>query len=378
MIVLSRYKDCLLRLYGNLRGWRTKRKLLIIESDDWGATRIPSKKVYKKLLGAGVRLDSSPYDRLDCLESRDDFNALMNIIESHRDASGRPAIFTFNTVMGNPDFGAIESDDFEIYHHQHFFESYHEYNNEDLKSDWRAAIQAGLIQPQFHAREHLNVPLWMSDLKRNQSETRLAFSHRFYAQNTCTSSMHQKNYLCAYWAETPEAYSETIKIVEDGLQLFEKTFGFRSKTFIGCNYIWPNALEQYLSKLGVIQLQTQRGRMQPDPDRDAPPVVRRHYTGQRNNYGQCYSVRNVMFEPYIDDSIEWSERALGEINQAFLFNRPAIVCSHRINYVSGLSQQNRDRSLAQLDTLLGKVRAKWPEVEFLTSDELAELLHTAA
>ena len=29
----------------NIPGWRTKRKLVVIESDDWGAIRMPSKEI---------------------------------------------------------------------------------------------------------------------------------------------------------------------------------------------------------------------------------------------------------------------------------------------------------------------------------------------
>ena len=96
----------------------------------------------------------------------------MNVIDAHRDASGRPATFTFNTVMGNPDFEAIERDSFEHFHHQHLFESYRHYHGEDLEDDWRNAIDSRLIRPQFHAREHLNSPLWMADLKAGHQETR--------------------------------------------------------------------------------------------------------------------------------------------------------------------------------------------------------------
>ena len=34
----------------NIPGWRTKRKLVVIESDDWGAIRMPSKEIYNQFL----------------------------------------------------------------------------------------------------------------------------------------------------------------------------------------------------------------------------------------------------------------------------------------------------------------------------------------
>ena len=32
----------------NIPGWRTKRHIVVIESDDWGSIRMPSKEVYKE------------------------------------------------------------------------------------------------------------------------------------------------------------------------------------------------------------------------------------------------------------------------------------------------------------------------------------------
>ena len=374
MHILARNKANLAKMYTNLRGWRTKRKLLVMDSDDWGALRIPGTIAYRKLREAGLRLDLSPYDCLDCLERRDDFDALMNEIDSHRDASGRPATFTFNTVMGNPDFDAIERSGFKNYHHQHFFDSYRNYHGQDMERDWRAAIDAGLIRPQFHAREHLNVPLWMADLQANHHETRVSFSHRFYAHNTRTGSPRQKNYLCAYWSETPESFEKIERIVEDGLRKFNDTFGFRSVSFVGCNYVWPEALERHLAQNGVKGLQTQRARHQPSPESPEATQVRRHYTGQKNRHGQYYTVRNVVFEPYLNTDTDWAARALSDVAQSFRCYKPAVVCSHRINYVGGMNMAHRSRSLKQLSEFLGGILQRWPDVEFTTSDELLNIM----
>ena len=367
---LGQLKSATLALLANLRGWKTPRKLLVIESDDWGAIRMPGPQAYQQLLKAGIRVDRSRYDSLDCLENRNDFQALMNVIDDHRDFSGRPATFTINTVMGNPNFEAIERDDFERFHHQHLFESYRHYHGEDLEPDWRKAMGARLIRPQFHAREHLNSPLWMADLQAGHEEARLAFHQGFYGLKTRTGSARQKNYLATYWSDSPEHLADITKILDDGLSQFRKTFGFDSATFVGCNYVWPEAVEVQLRERGVMLLQTQRGHSQPDPYSDGSIRIRRHHTGQTNRYGQRYAVRNVRFEPYLDENTDWASRAMAEISQAFRLNRPAVVCSHRINYVAGMNMAHRDRSLKDLDRLLTGVRQRWPDVEFVTSEML--------
>ena len=47
----------------NIPGWYTKRKLVVIESDDWGAIRMPSKEIYNQFLREGIRVDNDPYCR---------------------------------------------------------------------------------------------------------------------------------------------------------------------------------------------------------------------------------------------------------------------------------------------------------------------------
>ena len=43
------FKAKLMRNLSNLPGWRTKRKIVVIESDDWGSIRMPSKRAYEEL-----------------------------------------------------------------------------------------------------------------------------------------------------------------------------------------------------------------------------------------------------------------------------------------------------------------------------------------
>lgn len=370
-------KSSLNRLWTNLRGWRTDRKLLVIESDDWGATRMPSRTAYDAMLKKGLRVDQSLYDSLDCLESRADLEPLFELLGNHFDSRGRPAIMTFNTVMGNPDFAAISSDCFECFHLQHFFESYRHYHSDCLESIWRQGMSEGLIRPQFHAREHLNSPLWMRDLRAGFEQTRLAFDHHFYGLKTETSAPGRRSYLATYWPSHSDDIPAILEILEGGLRLFQNTFGFSSRTFIGCNYVWPEQVEERLSANDVDYLQGQRAQLLPDPDRQWTRRPVAHYAGKRNRYGQRYGIRNAFFEPYQQPEGDWTRKVLAEVREAFLLHRPAVICSHRINFVGGMNRGHRDNSLRQLDSLLGAIRMRWPDVEFVASDTLASEMQAA-
>ena len=59
---------------------------------------------------------------------------------------------------------------------------------------------------------------------------------------------------------------------------------------------------------------------------------------------------------------------------AFRWGKPAVINSHRVNYSSGIFEENRDNSLRLLDALLKAIIKKWPEVEFMNSQQLGELV----
>lgn len=81
-------KRKLAKNYVNARGWNSKRKLVVIESDDWGSIRMPSRKVYECLLKEGLEVDNSYFDKYDSLESAEDLMALFDVLSSVKDRKG--------------------------------------------------------------------------------------------------------------------------------------------------------------------------------------------------------------------------------------------------------------------------------------------------
>lgn len=362
------------KLAANYCAWKTPRKIVVFESDDWGGMRMPNPKTLQALSNAGLKVEGILFNRLDGLEKREDIELLLNLLTQHKDIQGNHPVFTCNMVLGNPDFCAIEESQFQCYFRESMFDSYERYHGENLRPIWDQATKSRLFQPQFHCREHLNCLMWMRDLRSGHPETRLCFQHHFFGLRTKTSSPIQKHYLAAYSAESHEELSEIQNYTTHGLELFEHMFGFRSRTFVACNYVLPRELEETLFRGEVFGIQTRIKQTVPVLERNGQRVHQRRFTGQLNRWGQCFTVRNVLFEPYQDQSADWVGSALCDIHHAFRFKTPAIISTHRINYTSAMSVQHRDQSLRSLKKLLDVIVKRWPDVEFLSTDELVELV----
>src|SRR5690606_8043965 len=110
--MIKELKKILTRNLGNIKGWRTNRKIIVIESDDWGAVRMPSKAVYDELLASGLKMNNCSFCKYDALASHTDLEKLFEVLLRHHDANGNNPIITANTIVANPDFDKIRKSNF--------------------------------------------------------------------------------------------------------------------------------------------------------------------------------------------------------------------------------------------------------------------------
>ena len=99
----------------NSVGYKTNRKIIVIESDDWGSIRIPSLDTQKILTEKKIISLKDPFSKYDALESETDLNELYNVLLSHKDKHGNPPTITANCVVANPDFDKIRASNFTKY-----------------------------------------------------------------------------------------------------------------------------------------------------------------------------------------------------------------------------------------------------------------------
>ena len=361
----------------NIPGWRTRRKIVVFESDDWGMTRMPSKKDYDYFENKGFEVNTCPYNKYDSLESNDDLNALFEVLSKYRDLRKRPPAFTMNNIVANPNYAKIKENNFEEYFYEVFTDTLEKYpGRDDVFTLHQKGIEERLAKPQFHGREHVNINRWLHALKNGDEVVRLAFDRGLYSVHKDGPNSGRREYLDAFGLGYDVAYEveDIHSILEDGLNIFKELWGFHSKSVIAPCFTWSPIIESTLFKNKVKYIQGNWVQKSPVEGNSLEFSKIRHYLGQKNKYGQTYLVRNVVFEPAEKPYYNWVYPALNQINNAFLWKKPAIVSTHRVNYIGSIDVKNRDNGLKQLDKLLKSIVEKWPEVEFMTSDELGETI----
>ena len=83
-------------------------------------------------------------------------------------------------------------------------------------------------------------------------------------------------------------------------------------------------------------------------------------------------MRNCYFEPSQNPSFDWLNDCLNRVNIAFRWGKAAVISSHRLNFIGNIDVQNKDRNIVLFRNLLNEIVKKWPDVEFISSDELGK------
>jgi hypothetical protein len=344
MVEVSTIRTKLSDIRYNLLSSKVKEKLVVIESDDWGSLRVRDRKSYQSLLNSGFHVDQCPFNINDRLESASDIEGLVELLENHRGSDNKPAVITTNILSANPDFESIKTDKYENYHWKPFWQSYHEYNDCARSFDYLKAAQSkGVFYMQFHGMEHVHVNNWMAALRHNEAKAIAGFEFGMFSVSGGFNSTCKKEYLDAWGIYNTSDYDVLKERITIGLKLFNEVWGYDSQTVMAPCYIWSDQVENILFNNSVKGLQS--GKAQLSVSDNGTYKGLRRYLGKKNRLGQRYLVRNVFFEPSVDLNIDVVDKALKSISNAFTFNAPAIINSHRLNYIGGINQENRTRGL---------------------------------
>ena len=362
-------------IYVAIRGFHTDRHLIVIESDDWGSIRMPSYGTFRHLQQCGDYPEKNAFLSNDCLETERDLRDLYKVLESVRDVKGNPAVITANFAMANPDFNKIEINTGK-YAFEPFYATYEKYNeNSNTFETIKEGIKDKVFFPQLHCREHMNVNRWMRAIQNNDDDAVLAFENKMIGVNASFSNKNVYGYMDAFNTDHT-TIEELNSIVKDSAEMFAEVFGYKSKTIVPPCFVWPKELEATFSELGIVGIQSSPWQNYP-LGRNGEYKLRRkiRYTGQTNKNNQIYTVRNCSYEPAYNHNPENSAQlCFEEICRSFKDRKPAVINSHRLNYIGSINPDNSKENLKGLELLLNKVKETFHDVEFINTVELVDII----
>lgn len=355
-------------------GWRTNRKIVVFESDDWGSIRMPSPDSFERLEKAGVDLrswDAERYNLHDTLETTADLSALFEILSGFKDSEGNHPVFTPLYIVANPDFEKIRNSGFSKYYFEPFTETAKKYNGGDLNfALLKEGIKNRIFVPEMHGREHLNVTAWLMALRNGDKQTHLAFNEGLWGFIPDQKLFPKADFQAAFLPGEIDELEYHKDVLVEGLDLFEKLFGYRASYFVAPNGPFHNSLNTTLAACGIKYRTTSKVQLEPQGSGKVKRVV--HWLGQKDKSGIYYITRNCFFEPTPPPETDWVDNCLADIKIAFSWHKPAIISTHRVNYIGALNSFNRDSGLRQLKELIKHIIKQWPDVVFMTTAELGK------
>lgn len=356
-------------------GWRTKRHLVLIESDDWGTIRMPSREVYEDFMRRGICVYRDPYCRYDNLATKHDLENLFEVLQSVRDKNGHPAVITANTLSANPVFDKIKESEFTQYYFEPFTETLkRDAAHADAFEMWKEGMAAGVFHPQSHGREHLYVKKWLQTLQKGDKLTRMAFDLGTWGLTEIVDSSIHEYYMGAFNSCEDADIREFEIIIDDALRMFKEIFGFDSMSFTPTTYEWSPKIEPCMIEHGVKYIQCRFIQTIPLDDDKTTKLSHRGFQGTRTKAGLIRTFRNCFWEPSTDENYDWNNDCLKRIEIAFKHSKAANICAHRLNFIGSIDSKNTDRTLPEFKRMLQEIVKRWPDVEFVTSDQLGEII----
>jgi hypothetical protein len=358
----------------NIPGFRTNRKIVIIESDDWGSIRVSSKNAYNNFLKEGLPVNECAYNSNDSLESNQDLEILFETLIKYKDKKGKPPIITANYLVANPDFNKIKDSNYTAYFFEPLTETINSYpNSSNIIELSKKGMLAGIFKPQLHGREHIQIHNWLRNLAKGDRNSLLAFEEKMFTVSRGVGSSCKNENLDGFGCYNYEEIIQLEKILIDASTLFENIWEYKSKSIMAPCYTWRPEAEKFFHNIGVEFIQS--GRVQTISGLNGQPnTYKRRYTGQKNKLNQIYTMRNASFEPSTNPNKDWIDSCLFEMGIAFKWRKPAIISSHRLNFIGSINENNRTRNIKLFNELIKRILLKWPNVEFMSTEQLGILI----
>ncbi len=330
---------------------KLKQKYIIIESDDWGLERALDKQSVEWMKKKYTPEKMSRWS-FDSLETEEDMNKLYEVLNLYKGKFDSPPVITANFITYNVDYSVKETLQFRS-----LSDGFNDSGN-NIKEKYFEGIQCGLIFPQLHGYSHYNIS--ESEKYFNTSEGKESFENNFFYAKTTI-----KGYLSFLHGEFG---SENFKnnYLNLASEEFKKYFGFYSSTLIPPTFIFDKEYIDEVKKNNIKLIQSSNRLVTTDGKRYKYPYL-------QNRKGLYWSIRNARLDPHVSYGFDHLQ-CLDSIEKAFKYDLPAVIDFHRVNFAGSFDPAYRSDTLKELSLLLKSIHKKWPDSQFIHSQNLNEIL----
>lgn len=339
-LLLIRHYRCLLQAL-----WHEpmlRHPVLIIESDDWGP---------------GPKSDAQQLHRIAQLLAR------------HRDGRGQAAVMTLGMVLAVPDTGRMRDEDYRRYHRLLLVPE----RFPALREVMQRGVSSGVFALQLHGMEHYWPPALMMAARAD------AVIREWLEGDDSPRTEALPSHLQSRWIDAsvlpsrPLDDAEIEVAVREEAAAFTELFGQPPHVVVPPTFVWNESVERVWAAAGVEVIVTP-GQRHEARDQDGMLVaagasIRNGDTGMG---GVKYVVRDDYFEPGLGHAAEKGWAALAIKSRT---GRPTLLETHRFNF-SG-DPDVAEAAIHELDRLLAGVPERFPDVMFMSTEQLVRRMCAA-
>lgn len=332
VITLRYYQDLL--VYWNESV--IKYPVLIFESDDWGA---------------------GP------LEQAQSLARLEKLLSQYADMRGHHPIMTLGAVLSIPHANKIKESAYETYYAKSL-------NHADFFSIKTAMIN-GKKQRVFDIQLHAMAHYWPGNLMhelRTSKEVRQWMEQEEFPRTELLPSVLQSRWVNTEILPTAALNNDEInKAAKEEVAVFKAVFGFIPKVVVPPTFVWNNVVERCWQQQKIKYIVTP-GQCYDHRGSEGKPVGngKKIINGQLSSEGLTYIVRNDYFEPSLGHT---AKMAIKVLETKTKLAQPTLLEMHRFNYIQ--DNETTENSLTELDKVISSALDKFPNVLFLSTEELA-------
>ena len=313
--------------------------VLIFESDDWGA---------------------GPLEQAQALD------ALRQILKAHRDQSGRNPVMTLGLILSIVDTQAMRTAKQSAYirialDHARF---------ESVMTALRAGIDEGIFAPQLHGLEHYWPAAVIAAARADVQVAEWLKTNGIAISENLPPRLQSRWIDAAFLPSQPLSEAEIYAAVAEEVKVYMQIFGEKPAIAVPTTFVWSDAVERAWAAHGVSCIITPGTRYesrdgQGRPSGDGRVIL----NGERGQGDVMYLVRNNYFEPKLGHRVE---KGLDALALQTACGRPTLLETHRFNFLGNPAQSKT--ALTELNRLLAEARARYSELRFLSTQDIAEAI----